>query len=142
MAERLPTMLQVSAPAILEAEDDVGERVNDSGEVVPPGQIIADLLAAGLAAAGWKVEYRWSTYNTHAFDAQRADHRYDIEVGLVDRDAARWSITAKPRVGLMKRVFAGKLDPAEHELLRLDIDRTLKADSRVTPMGDWVAEDA
>lgn len=141
MSDRLPTKLILSSPSILEVEDEMGERINDSGEAIPPGQILADTLASGLSAAGWKVEYRWTTYATHAFDAQRADNRYDVEVGLSDRDHARWSVTAKPRVGLLKRVFSGKLDPAEHELLRLDIDRVLATDSRVTPNGSWVVED-
>lgn len=141
MADRLPTKLTLTSLAILEAEDEAGARVNESGEAVPPGQVLADLVANGLTSAGWKVEYRWTTYTSHAFDAQRAENRYDVEVALVERESARWTVTAKPRVGLLKRVFAAKLDPAEHELLRIDIDRALGADSRVTSSG-WTVDEA
>ncbi|MFO0747055.1 MAG: hypothetical protein U1F43_15535 [Myxococcota bacterium] len=139
MSDALPTKLTLTSKAIAEAEVEAGPRVDTAGEAVPPGQIMADLVAGGLAQRGWKVEYRWTTYSAHAFDAQRADTRYDVEVTLVDADSGAWTIVAKPRTGFFKRVFSSKVDANEHALLRHDIDAALAADARIAS-GGWAVD--
>lgn len=140
MTDKPPALLSVTSPAILELEDEVGPRRNDQGEPIPAGAILAELLATALQREGWRVDYRWTTYNSNALDARRGDNRYDVEVALADRDAGRWTISAKRRVGLLKRVFSGRVDPAELLLLQRHIDLALAADERITPVGAWEAE--
>jgi hypothetical protein len=138
MSDNLSTQLTVTAPELMEAEDKHGPHKNEHGEPIPPGNYLTDALQSGLSAAGWKCEFRWATFNSHAFDAQRGDHRYDVEVTLVDPASARYTVTAKPRVGFFKRVFSsGKPDPNEHALLRLAIDQVLAGDARITVTGGW-----
>lgn len=137
MADQLPTQLTLTSKALVEAEEEAGPELDDRGEAKPPGRILAAVLADGIALRGWKTEYRWSTFTSHAFDAERAGHRYDVEVSLSDGPTGAWLVTAKPRVGFFKRVFANSVDAKEHGLLRLDLDAVLAADGRVQP-GAWV----
>ncbi len=142
MSNPYPTLLVFTSPELLEIDDEHGPRRDEHGEPVPPGSLIADRLQAALTLAGWKCEFRWTTYNSHALDAQRGDNRYDVEVALADRDTARWTISAKPRVGLLRRVFAGRIDTQELTLLHLHIDQMLQAlaaDGRVTVVAPWAA---
>lgn len=140
MADKPPTVLTITSPAILELEDETGPRRNEQGEPIPAGAILADVIAAALAREGWSVDYRWTTYDSNALDARRGDNRYDVEVALTDRDNARWRITAKRRVGLLRWVFAGRGDPAELALLQRHIDLALATDTRVTHVGAWQVE--
>lgn len=135
------------APAFLpeqEGVDGVNERaagaeapteaLADNGEALPPGLPLAELLEQGLRARGWQIKYRWATYTGHAFDARRGEQRYDVELALLDTEAdagrGAWLIVAKRRTGLFRRLFKSETDPAEHALLRHDIDATLAADPR------------
>lgn len=123
--------------------DDAPPNVAPAGEPKPAGEGLADLLVAGLAARGWTIEYRWATYQGHAFDARRGEHRYDVEVDLLDKPGdttGRWLLTAKRRTGLFKRIFQGGVDPAEQEMLRRDLDTVLAADGRITGEPIWVDE--
>ena len=122
------------------------DAAGDEGQPAPPGQALADLLAHGLVAHGWDVSYRWTTYVGHALDARRGEQRYDVEVALLDRESdkgtGRWLITAKRRTGFFRRLLKREIDPAEHALLRHDIDATLAADPRTAGGGAaWVEED-
>ncbi len=135
-------------------EDEPAEPVGDElpeperaapGETNPPGELLADVLQHGLQRVGWMVEYRWTTFAGHALDAKKGEHRYDVEVALLDADkgddAGRWLITAKRRTGLFKGLFKGGLDPAEHAALRHDIDAVLAADPRSANSSEaWVTE--
>lgn len=149
------THRHVIAPAFLpESDDDAA--LADTQVQTPtslptdpsvPGLALADLLAAGLARRGWNVDYRWTTYQGNALDARRDTRRYDVEVALKDASpedrTGRWLITAKPRTGFFKRIFKDEQDPAEHELLRRDIDATLASDPRTSAGGPdvWTDED-
>lgn len=118
----------------------------DEGQPAPPGLALADLLAHGLVAHGWQVSYRWTTYVGHALDARRGEQRYDVEVALLDKEAdkgtGRWLVTAKRRTGFFRRLLKREVDPAEHALLRHDIDATLAADPRTAgAAATWVTED-
>ena len=137
MSSSEPTLLTVTAPALVQAEDDAGVKRNPEGEVLPPGELLADIVHAELGQSGWKVEYRWTTYSAHAFDAQRGDNRYDIEVTLRDHDAARYTISARPRPGLMRRIFAGRIDHTEMQLLRMHIDTAIAKDARISVEVPW-----
>ena len=141
MSEEFPTVLEVASPELAEIEDKSGPRQNEHGEPIPPGALLTDRLQAALANTGWNVDYRWTTYDGHAFDARRGDNRYDVEVTLLDRETARYRVIAKPRVGLLRRVFKGRLDPAEHKLLRVEIDRALLADGRIQVVTTWAVAD-
>lgn len=117
------------------------------GESNPQGEVLADLIARGLQRRGWTVDYRWTSYVGHALDARRGEHRYDVEVALLDGDkgddSGRWLVTAKRRTGFFKRMFKGGVDPAEQVLLRHDIDAALAADPRSAGgPGEWVEEAA
>lgn len=142
------------APKSEEAEADAPEPEDEAlpeperaapGETNPPGELLADVLQRGLQRRGWAVEYRWTTFAGHALDAKKGEHRYDIEVALLDADkgddAGRWLVTAKRRTGLFKGLFKTGLDPAEHAVLRHDIDAVLAADTRSAGSPDaWVSE--
>lgn len=139
MAPSIPTTLTITAKALTDLEAEAPPKIDDRGERAPPGELVADLVATGLAARGWKVAYRWTTFTSHAMDAQRKKDRYDVEVSLVDAERGAYSLSAKPRVGFFQRVFASKVDASELALLRMDIERALADDARVVP-GTW-AED-
>jgi len=147
------------APAFLPEQDEASdgdaaepkapappEALADNGEELPPGQPLAELLEHGLAARGWQVKYRWATYTGHAFDARRGEQRYDVEIALLDReaDAGRggWLVVAKRRTGFFRRLFKFEVDPAEHALLRHDIDAALESDARSAGgEGAWMTEE-
>ena len=126
-----------------ETPDAAPPEVAPDAEPKPAGEPLADLIVAGLIGRGWTVEYRWATYQGHAFDARRGEHRYDVEIDLLDAPGdmtGRWLVTAKRRTGLFKRIFQGGVDPAEHEMLRRDIDGVLAADARISGEPVWVDE--
>lgn len=121
------------------------EALADNGEPLPPGLPLAELLEQGLCARGWRIPYRWATYTGHAFDARRGEQRYDVELALLDTEAdagrGAWLIVAKRRTGLFRRLFKSETDPAEHALLRHDIDAALAADPRTAEgLRPWVTE--
>jgi hypothetical protein len=159
MSEQVPTQRMVIAPSFLpgyEPPDGAPEpdaaapppqpsdalpAVTSASDTPPPGGALAELIAMGLVARGWAVEYRWTTYEGHALDARRGDHRYDVELALADAEQGTWRVSAKRRSGFFKRIFQGGVDPAEHALLRRDIDAALETDGR-TRGGDaaWTCE--
>jgi hypothetical protein len=150
----IETQRTLLAPAFLPVEDEAPEHPAETehladhapapSEAVPPGAPLADVLADGLARRGWHVDYRWTTFDSHAFDARRTDNRYDVEVKLLDgpheEGRGLWRITAKRRTGFFARWWPGRSDPAEHALLRRHIDEALAADGRVAEGGDWTPD--
>lgn len=106
---------------------------------------LADALVAGLERRGWRIEYRWDTYEGVAFDARRQERRYDVEVSSLDRGPredwrGRWLVVAKPRSGFFRRLWAARYDADEHALLRLNLDEVLAGDARVESHGPWSNE--
>jgi len=170
MSDEPLTYRTLLAPAFLPQEDgeeggesSPGEEANEkpATEPEPLGGALAELLVEGLKRRGWTVEYRWTTYDGHAFDAKRKDIRYDVEVRCLDEklpetavkaaavlDATEavtgeglWSVSAKRRTGFFKNFFQGRSDPAEHTLLRLHIDECLAGDPRTVGVAsDWQTE--
>jgi hypothetical protein len=127
-------------------DGDGAEAANAPAEPVPPGEPLAEILVEGLKRRGWAVDYRWTTYDGHAFDARRRDNRYDVEVKCLDTEATEgrglWLVTAKRRTGFFRRFFQGRSDPAEHRLLRLHIDECLAGDPRTVAEGsEWKTEE-
>lgn len=163
MSDDALTHRTVLAPALLPAPetddaDNAGDAPDESAgapederpsapeEVAPLGEPLAELLVEGLRRRGWTVDYRWTTFDGHAFDARRQDNRYDVELKCLDTEATEgrglWLVTAKRRTGFFKRFFQGRSDPAEHRLLRLHIDECLAGDPRtVSGASDWVSEE-
>ena len=139
------------APGFLPTEEEWEQREKDAG---PIGEVLADVLAAGLEARGWRVEYRWTTFEGHAFDARRKEQRYDVEVTSLDTSATlseggprareawqgRWLLTARRRTGLFSRWMSKRYDADEHALLRLHLDEVLGAEARVAAAGEWRSE--
>lgn len=122
-----------------DADEDAKGEVSEA-EVVPPGARLASALAEAMIARGWRVAYRWTTPYGHAFDCERTGARYDVELRLLDAEAARWLVWAVPRTGLLRRLFKRPVaDPAEHGLLLTHLDATLSADARVSGL-QWTAE--
>ncbi len=134
---------EVAEPAVRQGGE--ADPANEMAEG-PPGLEFAVVLAEGLTRRGWTVEYRWTTYDGHAFDARRKDLRYDVEVRSLDRGpreawTGRWLLTAKRRSGLFKRLWPGRYDADEHGLLRLNLDETLAGETRVVTRGTWWSEE-
>lgn len=139
------------APGFLPTEEEREKRDQDAG---PLGEELANVLAAGLEARGWRVEYRWTTFEGHAFDARRKEHRYDVEVTSLDTAATltrtgprppdawqgHWALVAKRRSGLFFRFWSKRYDANEHALLRLHLDEALSAEARVAAAGEWRSE--
>lgn len=130
----------VVAPAFLPAEEEPATPKDG-----PLGEALADALVAGLTRRGWTVEYRWTTYDGHAFDARRTELRYDVEVTSLDRGpreewTGRFSLSAKRRTGLFKRLWPGRYDADEHALLRLNLDEALAGEPRVESSEPWSPE--
>jgi len=168
MSDEPLTHRTLLAPGLLPHAEEEDEATSDEAasaqtavEPEPPGRPLADLLAEGLKRRGWTVEYRWTTYDGHAFDAKRKDIRYDVEVTCLDEkvpDAVvkaatvvgaaeevagegLWLVAAKRRTGFFKHFFQGRSDPAEHTLLRLHIDECLAGDPRtVGEARSWQTE--
>lgn len=139
------------APGFLPTEEEREKRDKDAG---PLGEELANLLAAGLEARGWRVDYRWTTFEGHAFDARRKEQRYDVEVTSLDTSATlgkdgprapdawqgHWGLAAKRRSGLFSRFWSKRYDESEHALLRLHLDEVLAAEARVAASGEWWSE--
>lgn len=139
------------APGFLPTEEEWEKRDKDAG---PLGEELANLLAAALEARGWHVEYRWTTYEGHAFDARRKEQRYDVELTSLDTSTTlskegprprelwqgRWVLTAKRRSGLFFRFWSKRYDADEHALLRLHLDEALAGEAKVAAAGEWWAE--
>ncbi len=168
MSDEPLTHRTLLAPGMLPHAEEENEATSEEGasakpgvEPEPPGGPLAELLVEGLKRRGWSVEYRWTTYDGHAFDAKRKDIRYDVEVRCLDErlpaavvKAAEvlgateevageglWLVSAKRRTGFFKHLFQGRSDPAEHSLLRLHIDECLAGDPRtVGEMRNWQTE--
>ena len=137
------THKELVAPAFL-PEEDAPEKPRKREEK-PLGEELADALVAGLERRGWTIEYRWTTYDGHAFDARRKDIRYDVEVKSLDRGpregwTGHWALTATRRSGLFKRLWPGRYDADEHALLRLHLDEVLAGDPRIASSGVWWTE--
>lgn len=136
-----PNKLTVYSKAIAELEEEAGPRLDPNGEPQPSGLLMADLVANGVSARGWSVENRWATYTAHAFDVQKSGGgRYDVEITLTDTASGTFVVTAKPRSGFFRKVFASKVDPNELALLRHDIDAAIAADNRAEAGGGWVVD--
>lgn len=157
MSETIPTLRVVVAPSFVPGHEPAGDEeqaasvtpdelaavpeVPGGDEPSPAGGALADLIAAGLMKRGWVVEYRWTTYEGHALDARRGEHRYDVEVVLDDAEQGAWKVRATRRTGFFKRIFKGGVDPAEHELLRRHIDEVVAADARTHGAEEgWLVE--
>jgi len=106
------------------------EPAPDPGEPTPRGREMAHLVERGLAAQGWEVLNRWTTPYGHAFDCKRTDRRYDVEVQLVDVEAARWLVSAVARRGLLRRML-GSENSEEHALLLTHLRGVLAGDARL-----------
>ncbi len=129
------------AEARLEDEQADEERWGEGP--TPPGAALTAWLTERLeAAGGWTVAHRWTTPYGHAFDARRAGGaRHDVEIrALGERDGA-WLVTAKPRAGLFKKLFARGGDPKAHALLCANLHEALELDARVSDV-TWFDEDA
>ena len=109
-------------------------------EAVPPGERLARALEAALASRGWATPYRWATPYGHAFEARRAEHRYDLEIAPVDLALGSWLVTAVPRRGLFRRFFGGGVDREEHALLLAHLRSALALDLDV-PAPRWFDEE-
>lgn len=122
------------------ADEDPTAQANPEVEPTPPGAHLASVLAEAVAAHGWRVAYRWTTPYGHAFDCERTGARYDVELRLLDAEAARWLVWAVPRTGLLRRLFKRPVaDPAEHALLLTHLDEILGGDPRVSDLR-WTRE--
>lgn len=141
----------VVAPGFLPTEEEREERGSDAE---PLGEELVGLLVAGLERRGWRVEYRWTTFEGHAFDARKKTQRYDVELTSLDTSttltaegpwapeawAGRWLLVAKRRTGLFSRWLSKRYDADEHALLRLHLDEVLAEESRVAAGGVWWSE--
>jgi hypothetical protein len=144
-----PRFLHFLAPAFAptrdEDEDDAHEAESDldppapseAAAHEPPGSALMARIADGLRARGWRCDYTWATYRGHGLDARRVKRRYDLELWLADPEEGRWELSAEPRRGLFRKLFQQKPDPAEHALLRLNIDEALEDIPEVSRASPW-----
>lgn len=120
-----------------EPADGVKADTTDEAAHEPPGAALMARIADGLRARGWRCDFTWATYRGHGLDARRVKRRYDLELWLADAEDGRWELSAEPRRGLFRKLFQQKPDPAEHALLRLNIDETLEEIAEVSRPSPW-----
>jgi hypothetical protein len=128
-----------AAPEADASYEDPGreERKAPDREPAPPGAELIEAIASSLRADGWHCDYQWATWRGHALDARRLKRRYDVEVWLCDPAAGRWELSAEPRRGLFKRLFAVAPDPVEHAVLRLNLEAALWRLDGVSDLSPW-----
>ncbi len=114
-----------------------GEREAPAREATPPGAELIEAIATSLRADGWSCDYQWATWRGHALDARRLKRRYDVEVWLCDAATGRWELSAEPRRGLFRRLFAVAPDPVEHAVLRANLEAALWKLDGASDLSPW-----